>query len=319
MSGFYARYVVVAALGAAGVWFGVPELKPLLEQQRSVEGAEAAPATPAPAPAAPWRPADARSQTPAVVPVDRTDPSDRSDPSDPAEPVAVPAPEPAPEPAPVAQPTGPVYDWGVLADTTNCYTAAGQPNGKMPGGTVVERVSVHESSLGSMVRCRVLHNQMWREGFFIPAPALVMFQGSYVNAPAKNRDQIVRYFTLRSMIADRRAELKDHAIRANPHFRAYQSAAIAMTEFQTKAKELVVQRDKATGTERSRLDDTLRRLKSEESTLLHNFRKAEEPYKRWRAQNDDGSIAVAADAQINAWESELTAMEPEVRGLVGGL
>lgn len=54
-------------------------------------------------------------------------------------------------------------------------------------------------------------------------------------------------------------------------------------------------------------------------SLSSAWRKAEDPYKRWRSRNDDGSAAIAADAQINAWENELMAMEPTVRGMVGGL
>lgn len=319
MSGFYARYVGTLVVGVAAVWVGVPEIKRGLGTPEAARmpppAGEAEPRAPVRfAPAVvrrPARPPDRPSETPAAEP-------ERAQPTPAPEPVGVtPTVVSAPEPQP--QPQGPVYDWGVLAETTNCYTAAGMPNGKLPGGTVVERMSVHESSRGTLLRCRVLHNQMWREGFFVPESAVVMFQGAYTAAPSQDRDKIVRYFTLRALIADRRADLRDRAVRANPHFAAYQAAAKALTEFQAKAKGLVAQRDAATGMARSRLDDELRRLKAEESKILYDFRKAEDPYKRWRSRNDDGSAAIAADAQINAWENELMAMEPTVRGMVGGL
>lgn len=326
MSGFFARYAVVAVAGALGVWYGVPELKPVLEARRADRPA----LQPSPAvPALSWRLAVATSPAASGASSGNTSATSRTShqttrnpPPEPAAQTPPLAPSNAGEaavPAPAPQPIGPVFDWGILVETTNVYNAAGTPTGKLPGGTVVERVSVHESSRGSMVRCRVLHNQLWREGIFVPELALAMFQGSYVNASPRDRDRIVRYFTLRSMVADRRDELRESSIRANPHFTAYQAAAKALTEFQAKAKELVAQRDAATGMERSRLEDTLRRLKSDESAILHSFRKAEEPYKRWRASNDDGSVAIASDAQINAWENELAALEPDVRGMVRGL
>lgn len=331
MSDFYAKYVIVAGIGATLVWQGVPKLRQALTP---VE--ESIVAVPRPVPGSPVvltpvgavpRPVSGRdpSETqPATAALrDREDPASIQSPASGTPPSAAAlttaatsasSPEESPPP-----PTGPVHDWGVLAETATWYTAQGTAAGRLTGGTVVERLSSHESSLGAMARCRVLHNQVWRDNVFILEPSLVMFQGAFTSTPVSTRDRIVRYFTLRSLIGDRETETKERLLRSNPYFATYQAAAKTYTEFQARVKDLVAKRDAATGMERARLEDTLWKLKSEQTTLLANLSRAEEPYKRWRAANVDNRPAPPSDAQIKTWQDELAALEPEIRGMVKGL
>jgi len=336
MTGFYTRYFVIGALALASVWIAVPELKKQAAERGitfsiPVQGVETSATeggldSPAGVDATDdWngrngsQPELVETSTPPAtsqVPDDEEAPEPRS-PIVPAQQTVAQEPsQPAPPPP---EPAGPVYDWGLLAETTNSYTAAGISNGRLPGGTVVERISTHESSHGTLLRCRILRDQRWGASVYIPATAVIMFAGPYVEAPKEDRELLVRYFTLRGKIADRSSSLRDQAIRSNPHFLDYQKAAKALTEFNASAKDLVAKRDAATGAARTQLADQLRKLKGQEAQILHNFRRAEEPYKRWRARNDDGSAAIAGDSQINAWENEMQALEPRVRGMVGGL
>lgn len=325
MFGFLLRFLATGLLWASVLWFGIPKAKPWLEARFGSRRPEAAAEVQASLP--PSR-IPASRQPPDLDVPSRTTPVQTPVEPVPASPLPQPAQQPAPQqpppepPAPSPSPApsaGPSYDWGVLGETVSSYSASGEPSGRLPGGTVVERVSVHDSSRGRIVRCRVLRDQQWKDGFFVPEPAIVQFQGPFVEAPGADRNQVIRYFTLKAKIDDRRAELQEQAIRANPHFPAYQAAAKAMTEFQAKTKQLIAQRDTATGLERGRLDDTLRRLKGEEATILHQFRLAEGPYKKWRATHDDGSVASAGDELLNRWESELSSLKPTVSGMVGGM
>ncbi len=337
MTGFYARYLIIGVLALATVWVTVPELK----KQGSLPDSVLALVSGDREPGGMTSDASDGGQPAAVTELPQGQPAQqavsvetlpansyRATEDQPEQPERTPEvpprpaysyAEPQPEPSVPPQPAGPVYDWGLLAETTNSYTSSGTSNGKLSAGTVVERISTHESSHGTLLRCRVLRQQRWGETVYVPATAVIMFAGPFVEAPVEDRNLLVRYFLLRGKIDDRSSTLRDRAVRANPHFQQYQAAAKALTEFTASSKGLIERRDAATGLEKSRLEDDLRRLKAREAQILHNFRQAEGPYKRWRSRNDDGSAAIAGDSEINAWENEMMKLEPRVRGMVSGL
>ena len=210
--------------------------------------------------------------------------------------------------------------WGILKESVKGFTATGEVGGKIPGATIIEQVSRHDSDHGVMIKSRVLRqkDQQWIEDIFIPESALVIFNKSYDETPQEDRDLVVKSFTLKAKIADRKSMFKEAAIKANPHFTAYQTAVKAVLELQKKGKELVAQRDAAVGLKRNTFNDQLRKLKSDEAILLKQLSEVEVLYKKWRDSNDDGSVAAKNDAQIKSWTAELQRVEPEARFRMGG-
>ena len=82
-------------------------------------------------------------------------------------------------PATSPEADGTNFDWGVLAETTPCYASSGTATGRLLGGTVIEKISVHTSSRGPMLRCRLLEGSTWRSDVFVPESAVVVFAGPY--------------------------------------------------------------------------------------------------------------------------------------------
>ncbi len=311
MAAFWVRYLLTAVLGATVIWHGVPELRARLEIRRATAApaeSSVAPRTSGAVPSGLWGEASdaafsAEGGAALALPVRF---------SGAAVDFSVP-----PATAPGADGTN--FDWGVLAETTPCYASSGTATGRLPGGTVIEKISVHTSSRGPMLRCRVLEGAIWRSDVFVPESAVVVFAGPYAEAPPVERDEVVRFLALKARIEDRRAELKGKALRANPHFEAYRAAAKALTAFQSESKALIERRDKVSGAERARLDDELRRMKFRAAALEREFDRVGEDYKRWRSQHDDGSQAAAADELIQRWSREYAALEPVLRDRIQGL
>ncbi len=323
---FYARYLLTALLCGLAVWYGTPELQarrgflpavldriaPSALQDGGRDAGVPAEA-PVEASVAQRRPPDARTAVLTVTAV--TDPAEpRAAPGRPAALRADPPPRPSER-----RPAASSNDWGILAEAARAYSDSGQPQDRYAGGTVVEILSGHNSSSGRLLRCRVLVRQDWVDGLFFAEDAVVRFEGGFADAPHAERDQLIEYFQLKDKVATRRAELQEQVVRSNPHFSEYQAAARAMMEHQECTQDLAARRDAATGMQRSRLEDELRRLNAGRAEVQRRFKAVDEPYRRWRAENVEGSDASAADPRIRDWERRMEALEPAVRRMVSGL
>ncbi len=324
MMNFLVKYLATAALLAAAVWFGIPMLKTQLENADKQPLATTS-ATVAPRAAEPRRPDTGLQTSDSEL---RTPDSAETVPQTP---VPSPAPQtasasaqtivetPAPTPAPTPVKTGPVYNWGVLAEETQAYTEEGKPRVKLPAGTVIEKTGERDSSSGRLLVCRVLNNRRWERGFMVKASSAVMFDCPYEEAPKDARTKITRYFTLKGFIATRTATLREELVKRNPYFSAYQKAAKEYNEFKDRAKELTAQRDAAQGAARSQLASQLERMKSEEVQLRAAFEKAEAPYKKWKTEHGDGVMDIMNDEQIGQWNDEIDELHQDVSDYIPDL
>ena len=216
--------------------------------------------------------------------------------------------------------TGPRYDWGILAREAQAFSEDGQPRVKLPGGTVVEKMSERQTKAGdTMLICRIRNNRRWQEGFLFHAADVVQFQGPFAFAPKKPSDQIIDYFTKVDQREKRMAAIREEHLRKNPNFETYQNAARAYKEFQDRAKELTAQRDKAVGAERSRLMRELETMKSGEPRLRAEFEKAEIAYKQWKKQHGDGTDEINVDPVVKKLDEEIEALFYDVSEMVPGL
>ena len=218
-------------------------------------------------------------------------------------------------------------DWAVLLEKSPAYDSSGNVIEKLSGGTVVERISGHSSSKGKMYRCRVKTESGWKPDYFILEPALAMFTGPYDTAAVQDRDLIVNYCTLKGKIEDRRHQLKEEALRKNPHFEAYKKLANDLAEMESKTEQLVQKRDSIASTrkrskanmERGKVDDELRRLRGDGATLMNKFKETETKYKQWQSANPAKADPGGSDPQINEWTRQVDAMKPAVSQIVDGI
>ena len=325
MMNFLVKYLATAALLAVAGWIGVPMLKthlenagkPPLATTSATVAARAAEPKRQDAPnaqhAQPTEPPASVAETVPQTPVPSPAPQTASAP----EPTIVETPAPPPEPTPVK--TGPVYNWGVLAEEAQAYNEEGKPRVKLPAGTVIEKTGERDSSGGRLLVCRVLNNRRWERGFMVKASSAVMFDCPYEEAPKDARTKITRYFTLKGFIATRTAALREEHVKRNPYFSAYQKAAKEYNEFKDKAKELTTQRDAAQGAARTQLASQLERMKSEEVQLRAAFEKAEAPYKKWKAEHGDGAMDIMNDEQIGQWNDEIDELHQDVSDYIPDL
>ena len=326
---FLVKYLVTAAVLAAAVWFGVPEIKARLESQSAPAPVSAPTVTTATVLASA---SDApRGSVPAAQPVQPPVVPDTIAETAPQTSVPSPAPQTAaatettvvetpatpPEPTPVK--TGPVYNWGVLAEEAQAYNEEGKPRVKLPAGTVIEKTGERDSSSGRLLVCRVLNNRRWERGFMVKASSAVMFDCAYEEAPKDARTKITRYFTLKGLIATRTAALREEHVKRNPYFSAYQRAAKEYNEFKDRAKDLTAQRDAAQGATRTQLASQLERMKSEEVQLRAALEKAEAPYKKWKAEHGDGMMDIMNDEQIGQWNDEIDELHQDVSDYIPDL
>lgn len=320
---FYVKYLFVAALLGAAVWFGVPEIKAQLEAKPASAPAPAA--APAAVPAAPApQAAPERTRQPSIASDSTAAEGNRPQPSAPAAAPAAQTAQAVYEEAPaepVQQPgyTGPRYDWGVLAEEAQTYGEDGKIRVKLPAGSVVEKMEEKNSSNGRMYVCRVLLNRRWQPGFVLKASAVVMFAGPFADAPKAPSDKVIRYFQLQGFIEARTAVLREEHLKSNPYFNAYKKAATDYTEFQDKVKKLTADRDSAQGMARSKIASELDRLRTNETKLRTALEKAEGPYKKWKDQHGDGYDTVMNDENIAKWSAEMQDLRPEVSEMVPGV
>ncbi len=328
---FLVRYLLSAFVLAAAVWFGIPPVRGLAENAGMVS---AAPSATGSATSAPTAPSPAASSTAAPAPVAAPAPSPAAPVVDTGSPTAETAADfagdDAPAPAPVEyapgqeprQPDyrGPRYDWGVLSADTQGFDTDGKPLDKVPGGTVVEKMSERDSkTFGPMYLCRIRVNRRWQEGYLFPATAVVLFQGPFAFAPKGPSDKVIEYFTKIGQRERRIAALKEEHLRRNPHFATYQAAARAYKDFQDKSKELTARRDAAVGMERSRLIRELESMKNQEPRLRAALQNAEIPYKEWKSQHGDGSEAADSDPEVLRLDREIEALVEDVSEMVPGI
>ena len=335
---FLLQYVLTAVILGSVVWFGVPFVKALVGDRAVSDVAQgdafatAAPAAGGAQSASPLvlTPSAAQGNRASSVPFPAAAPAPsaaQTAASTPA-PAASPAPEPAEPPAPQYAPgfeprqpdySGPRYDWGILAVEAQAFSADGKPRVKLPGGTVVEKMSERQTKSGdTMFVCRIRNNRRWEEGFLFQASDVVQFQGPFAFAPKKPSDQIIAYYSKLDEREKRMTAIREEHLRKNPHFETYREAVRKYKDAQAESKELTARRDNATGAERSRLVRELETMRNQEPRLRAELEKAEIAYKQWKDVHGDGSEQVSADREVLRLDKEIEDLYYEVADMIPG-
>ena len=133
----------------------------------------------------------------------------------------------------------PGYGWGVLVRNADFFDPKMKKLGTLPGGTVVEHMTVVQKPEGEVVSCRVLRNLEWqpRAVVFFTAD-LVRFDGvTYADAPRRERDAVMDYCTASAKLDALRAAQQPKRAK-NPFEEEYRSAKAKHDAFQKHVNEV---------------------------------------------------------------------------------
>ena len=189
----------------------------------------------------------------------------------------------------------PGYGWGVLVRNADFFDPKMQKLGALPGGTVIEHMTVVQKPEGEVVSCRVLRNLEWapRAVVFFTAD-LVRFQGvTYADAPRRERDAVIDYCTAVSKIEALRAAQQPKRGK-NPYEAEYRAAKEKHDKFQKHVNE-VNAKIKYSNThnlpggpaERQRLMQEGRTLRGQQVTVEAEFKPIRDKWTEWERQHPE--------------------------------
>ena len=205
--------------------------------------------------------------------------------------------------------------WGITARRATCYGLDGARLGHVPGGVLLDYKDARVSSIGDMVEC------VLRESGTPSAPRLVsrkevlLFTGSYTKLSAKQRADLQAYYALSGKVSLRKTELLQAAAAANPFFATYNQAYKAYMTHIEEAKALTGKRDRATGLDKSRLEDQLREMKVAETSLRAQYDATHEKFRAWKDQHTNEIAKAENDPDVLKWTLEMQALRSSVPGL----
>lgn len=214
----------------------------------------------------------------------------------------------------------PGYPWGIVVTNSFFFDKDMVKKGILPGGTVIACKDRHELPKGNVVECLYLSSRIWGETpVMIYESDLVTFDGTYENAPRKDRDILIEYCKLYGRLEDLRARAYSAILNRNPHKEEYRAMAIEYREFNAKIRAAKQKYDVSTGTERMKLGDELRNYKYEQTGINERYRTASEKYNKWKTDNVDSRAGQIKTPDMVSIENAMERLRPEVERIVPGL
>ena len=187
----------------------------------------------------------------------------------------------------------PGYGWGVLVRNADFFDPKMKKLGTLPGGTVIEHMTVVRKDEGEVVSCRVLRNLEWapRAVVFFTAD-LVRFDGvTYADAPRRERDAVIDYCTASAKLEALRAAQQPKRGK-NPFEEEYRAAKAKHDAFQKHVNEVNSKirwantHDLPGGpTERARLLQEGRVLRGQQATEDAAFKPIRDKWTDWEKKH----------------------------------
>ncbi len=324
MAGFLMRYLLVAALGSAAIYYGVPRLRSFEEAPESPPRAnERMNRTPRSldADAASWRkPPDAfggatnspgTSSVPARLDVDRETLSEA--------PVVVETVTGFTPSTDTIPPSGaPISHWGIVVVDAAAYRQDGRRlANQVPGGTLVEQTDTVTTSKGEMALCKVWVDGRWDGPCLLPTADLWRVPGTRDNVSATDMHNLCRYFFIQGQIESRKARWRKRLLDSFPRSQELRRAYAEYETARKRSQELTAQRDEATGQARTDMANELRKLQAEAPRLQQRLKRLNEEYQAWKqARADDPRSDFENDPDVRALRGELGQLEARLDGWV---
>lgn len=189
----------------------------------------------------------------------------------------------------------PGYGWGVLVRNADFFDPQMKKLGTLPGGTVIEHMTVVRKDEGEVVSCRVLRNLEWapRAVVFFTAD-LVRFDGvTYADAPRRERDAVIDYCTASAKLEALRGAQQPKRGK-NPYEAEYRAAKAKHDAFQKHVNE-VNAKIRWSNThnlpggpsERARLMQEGRTLRGQQVTADAEFKPIRDKWTEWERKHPE--------------------------------
>jgi hypothetical protein len=332
--GFWLRYLATAIVGTLVIYYGLPSIKPgrpavlrqsLLGKPADVAANRIAPVQVRGASLSPETAPLADPPTQAMGSAEETASSNAVEGA--PQQASLPPPDASAEPPPVViternytpstqriRPSGDdTTHWGVtILDASHFEKDGKRREGNLPGGVLVEQITTTTSSKREFALCRVWRGQEWEGPYLIATADLVRFEGGRGEVDAEALDALCRYYSLNARLEARKSNLVRLAVDANPHAAPLRSLKQGYDEAAARAKQLTQMRDNASGAERIRIGDELRRLKETEPVLRKNLEALTQQYEQWKQSHSTAGVGPAQDSQIQALEVQMKALLPRL-------
>ncbi len=319
--GFWLRYLATAIVGTLVIYYGLPSLNPgrPAAQRQSLHGGATDVAVHRIAPVYVRGVSLSAEKEPLVDPPARVEGAPPQ--------ASLPPPDASVEPPPVViternytpstqriRSSGDdITHWGVtILDASHFENDGKRREGNLPGGTLVEQISTTTSTKGEVALCRVWRGQAWEGPYLIATADLVRFGGGRDEVDAEALDALCRYYALNARVEARKIILVRLAVDANPHAAPLRNLKQSYDEAAARAKQLTQTRDNASGAERIRMSDELRRLKETEPVLRKNLEALTRQYEQWKQSHSTAVAGPAQDPQIQALEAQMKALLPRL-------
>ena len=233
----------------------------------------------------------------------------------------------APDPR-AAKNADPGYGWGVLVRDADFFDPKMKKLGTLPGGTVVEHMTVVRKDEGEVVSCRVLRNLEWapRAVVFYTAD-LVRFDGvTYADAPRRERDAVIDYCTASARLESLRGAQQPKRGK-NPYEEEYREAKEKHDAFQKHVNE-VNAKIRYSNThnlpggpsERARLMQEGRVLRSRQVTEDAAFKPIRDKWADWEKKHPESLVRpVRETPEMKELQQILDRLRPTVQELCPGL
>lgn len=211
---------------------------------------------------------------------------------------------------------GPRSGWGFVKTGSPYYSPQGKHLGSLPGGTLFKYSDVKTSSKNAMLVSTVKRGEAWQGPFLLDCTEIAAYEGSPYTLDLQILADLGLYFSLLGKAEDRKAQLSEQALSANPHFNSARQTQKAYQDSIAKAAELERQMNTLTGARKSKALDTLRAFKYEQVRIKAKADQEAAAYKVWKDAHPASPTALAADPQLQTLEQELRQAKAKVAKLV---
>lgn len=241
-----------------------------------------------------------RAARPAEVPAER--------------PVTVDGGTPALSISAIPQAPGGIILWGVATIDCPVFKKDGKRlPGKVPGGSLVEATKTTRTSKGEeMALCSIWTGSKWGGEYLVPTADLALYEGTREGFLDAEVSSLMKYFSLNAELRNRKRELEDEAVNANPHSAKVRELDRENKAFAARVRELTKIRDEATGSERSKAADELRRLETVATKNNKELARQVALYKEWKAKHPVKAKDPAEDARCREISAAMASLAPSV-------
>lgn len=219
--------------------------------------------------------------------------------------------------------TGDTASWGITCDVLPYYDTKGSKIGLIPGGVVVQCLEYREIQGINCLRVTTKEpavDRTLRESSFLLLPeSLVLMTGRPENLGEQQLTALRAFYTLEGRIRKRAQEMFRELNPGNPYKQEYVEANRVFTELLEEVKQLIKNRDAATGSEKIQLEDRLRELRYKQNDARSRLLDVQKRYRAWKERNPEA----AAVKQFNPNQDEQIATmreeQQKYRGDLGNL